>query len=691
MSEERPDTPAGGAKTATLDRDLGDFLIQLSIGVHRLAMYPSGHPSAQPAVENVTSRLEVLLSSRQQLSIGVAQDQLIIEGVATDRKNAVLGDLARRLHEHQVGALVFEKGAQIDEIEGMLQTLAEDAERTGHPLGLLPANEIPDWDHVHLYGIGYEQLRLKGESPEDSTLVDRPTELWLGLARAAMAADDAFESGKGPSAGDVADSIRKTRKNEAYDQVIVGYLLQLSEELKSGGGESATIRAQVSELVKKLDEGTLERLVSMGGNSNQRKQFVLNASESLTAESVMKVLQAAASTDGQNISNSMTRLLTKLAMHAEEGGREVRHQADDALRENIEELLSDWELKDPNPDEYTLVLDQMAQASPIMLEEALEADEVGVSGAVRLLQMSLEIEAYGPTIQKAVSDTIDQGEVGLLLELLEESPEDSVVAERVRRHITSPGQVKRMLAGDQVDQKALSTIVDRMEEAAIEPLLDVLIDSDSRAVRRAVFDVLAGKGSIVGEPVMARLEDSRWFVLRNLISLLNHLDELPPDFDPGKYVDHDDERVRREAFPLAVARPELRQRTLANALADADERMVRMALAELEGELPEELVPTVVRRVVNSTHAEDVQAIGVRTLGSSGSDLAFETLLGLVTGGRSLLGRVKLAPKSRNVLEAIAALKRRWSQDPRGSAVLVQARKSGDPELERAAQGEVGA
>src|SRR5439155_14068454 len=40
--------PAPGGERAMLSRDLADFLIELSIAVHKHAMYPEGHPSLAP-------------------------------------------------------------------------------------------------------------------------------------------------------------------------------------------------------------------------------------------------------------------------------------------------------------------------------------------------------------------------------------------------------------------------------------------------------------------------------------------------------------------------------------------------------------------------------------------------------------------------------------------------------------------
>src|SRR5437879_4063206 len=102
--------PGPASERATLSRDLADFLIELSIALHKHAMYPEGHPSLAPAAAGVTRRAERLLQDRSTLSLGVARQQLVIEGVATDPKHPVLAELAGRLHRHHLGAMTFRRG-----------------------------------------------------------------------------------------------------------------------------------------------------------------------------------------------------------------------------------------------------------------------------------------------------------------------------------------------------------------------------------------------------------------------------------------------------------------------------------------------------------------------------------------------------------------------------------------------------
>jgi len=69
-------------------------------------MYPEGHPRWRPPRSRHTPR-RASLRRAATLALGVARQQLVIEGVATDAKNPLLAELAGRLHRHHLGAVTF--------------------------------------------------------------------------------------------------------------------------------------------------------------------------------------------------------------------------------------------------------------------------------------------------------------------------------------------------------------------------------------------------------------------------------------------------------------------------------------------------------------------------------------------------------------------------------------------------------
>lgn len=698
---EPPPRPREGGRTpsgkdrAALSRDLSEFLIELSIGVHRFAMYPPEHPSLAPAAENVIVRLAPLLESRRLLSIGVARDQLVIDGVATDPGHPVLSELARRLHAHQLGAVAFHRGAHIEEVEELLGRLAADPEREAEPLGLLPEKERPSWEGVRIFPVGYDQLDMGEE--EDALEPSPSVELWVGLARAILASDDLSDPEEVPASDLLARRISEREKETAYDQVIVGYMLQLARELRSTRDEEADeVRARMSELIRSLDRPTLRRLVGMGGAApSLGRQLLLDANQSLSVDAVMRILQAAAETSEQTISHSMTRLLSKMAAHSREGARKVRAEADSALRENVEQLMADWELQDPNPGTYTLVLDDIARSTPLLQPrgEAPVPDEAEApgSGALRVLQTAVEVEAVGPTVEKAVQALVEEGQLALVFETLNEAGPQNQAAAQLRDELASSGRLSELLAQEDVDERVLAAMVDQIGAEAVDLMLEALAESESRAIRRKVLDRLArlepGRFPVVEKTLEALSRETRWYVLRNLLGLLEEIGSLPESFSALPYLSHGDARVRRKAFLLVLDRPEERDEALHRAVSDPDERLVRMALTTAKGALPPRAVRVVVQRLLGDDEMPELRPLAVRALAESDAPAARDGLLE-VSCTRSFLGRKKLVEKSQELLLALAGLARRWSHDEEVRRILDLALREEDPEVRAAAVGE---
>src|SRR5438477_5246830 len=140
----------GARSVAMLSRELADFLVEFSIVLHKRAMYPLGHPHLQESASRFVDRMEALLQLRETLAVGVARHQLILGGVATDPRNALLSDLARRLHRHRIATVRFERGIGLAELDELLGELSADPQQGEGPLGLRPAASA-DWTHLQIH------------------------------------------------------------------------------------------------------------------------------------------------------------------------------------------------------------------------------------------------------------------------------------------------------------------------------------------------------------------------------------------------------------------------------------------------------------------------------------------------------------------------------------------------------------
>jgi hypothetical protein len=676
---------AGATAAATLSRELSDFLIELSIGLHKNAIYPPGHPLLEGATTGITQRLGALLQMRPTLTLGVARQQLIIEGVATDESNPVLRDLAQRLHKHHLGAVKFTAGVRPEEVADALATMAVDVGRRAKPLGLEGPEILQKWDHVRLFPLTFEQLQLLDEDPGASQGDElrgdrsRAAQLWIGLARAAIAANaDEDDPDKTESADPVlvAKAIDEHKRDAAYDQVVVGYLLQIAEELKKKGGkDAAALQKRISRLVATLQPETLSRLLEMGGDTKQRKKFVLDAAQGMAVDAIVELVQAAASSSSQNVSHSLVRMLSKLAVHADEGAPLGRAAADTALRDSVQSLITNWTLDDPNPDGYRLALEKMSKSAPVFRT----GDDAFPCEAERLLAMGIEIETLGDPVWRALAAMTAAEDLSPLLSLLDAAP-DGWMKEALWRYTASPDVLYRQLDRRVPDLAVIDRLVDRMGLAAAPALLDALENVDDRTAS-AYVEMLVRLGPDVSPLVAARTDGARAGQLRLLLSVLTRVGSPPEGFDLAAFTSYPDAAVRREAFRSLMRDATTREDAIATALSDPDERIVRLALGAAMTNCPPRAASALLQRADDPALTPDVRALGIRAAASCKTPATLAFLLARVAGRRRFLRRNALAAPTPEVLAALAGLATHWADDPAAAEVLRAARQSSDKDI----------
>ena len=670
------------SERATLSRDLNEFLIELSIALHRQSMYPTGHPALIPAVESVIRRAEQLLEDRPQIAFGVARRQLVIDGVTTDPDQPVLRRLADTLHRHHIGAVSIMPGMDPQELGEALRALAAEPDREG-PVGL--KTDLANWPHIKLQpltfdGLGIVDERVAGGGDTEAGQPSAAPDLWLSLARAALSSDGS-ERRAAPSESEIARAIDE---NDTRDQAIIGHLLQIAQELRTTSGHGAEeLKRRTARLLGSLNPATLRRLLAMSGDRNQRGKFLRDATHGLPVDAVLAIVTASADASGQTISHGLVRMLSKLATHAESGTELSRPRADTELREQVGRLLEDWRLEDPNPEAYGRVLEHLAvssQSEPSHSKSAVAAEPE----PLRLVQMALEAGAFGPLADKAIDEAINAGQLSGLLELIVSPPEGGQAgADILLTRLTRPENLKGLFASDNVDLSSLDHLLPRLSVEAFEPLFEALCSSPSRTVRRRLLDSLSRTQVDIVPLVVARLNDDRWFVQRNMLTLLARRRTLPATFSVVPWTQHPDTRVRSEAIRLQLTLPHERDVGVDAALNDPDPRIVHLGLTAIH-ECPPHLVERVIDLALASDLGEDSRLLAVNALAHEQRDDVLAALLQLSVGGRSWFGRTRLQPKTPVLVAVIRALAATWSDDSRASGVLAAAARSTDRELQQA-------
>jgi hypothetical protein len=165
------------------------------------------------------------------------------------------------------------------------------------------------------------------------------------------------------------------------------------------------------------------------------------------------------------------------------------------------------------------------------------------------------------------------------------------------------------------------------------------------------------------------------------LAVIGRLDRWPDGFDARDYMKHPDAGVRREAAKLLIKHPVYREQTITSALADADERNVRLALGAAMQGCTAAQAAVLMHRAGDETLSADLRALGIRALAGHRSMETLNWLLNRVAGSKRLMFRRRLAPKSPEMLAALAGLAAHWSSEPAAKEVLSQASTHSDPEI----------
>lgn len=699
-SPQRP-PPSPESAAPKVPRDTVLFLVQLSAVLNKSRAYPPGHPMLTASLDVLATQLFGLLKGRPSYLIGVSRHALVVDGAETDPGHAVLRDLADRIHRHQLATIELRPGVGEDELGDLLMALAQETWRQGKPLGLQPAEVLAElWPHIGVEPIPLHQLELgDGDTPGGAT-ARRADELWQGLVHAAMLFtlnEDGGGEGAGQAGGtgapargasvaapvsarEAARAIRARKGDASYSRAIVDWMSQLGDHLGDAGQESPA-HQRVADLFAALDQETLQQLLTLGATIEKRRDIVFRGARALPVKAVLDLLQATAKTSDRNISHSLLKILAKLASHLESGRGPIVPGAEEVLRDSVRQLVGNWD-NDAAAAPHRQLLDLLARPVGATGVHTGKASP----GALRLAQLGLEIRADTPAISVAFRNLAAAGELALLMGLRAEAKARGLDTARLEEALHDPDYVRGWLVDDSTDADALAVLLDGLGDEAAVPLLEALESSESATRRRFLLQRLERFGARLGPLLVARLPDKPWYVQRNLLSLLATLPERPAGFDPASYAEHDNPRVRREAYKLLIADPARRGKAVTAAASDTDEGIVLLALSAASETCPPELVPRLVALLDGPYRAPEVRATAIRLLGARPSTTARVWLMGQVvmTTGWLWFKRETLRAKSPDMLIALSVLARAYAGQAGVAPVLRMAAAHPDPDIRHA-------
>jgi hypothetical protein len=688
------------ARDASSDAALQQLLMRLTGTLNRRRAYASTHPMVLSSEEQLLGSIANILDSRPVLSLGVARTDLLVDGARYESKSSYARELATRLHRRGVGAMTFKVGVTLDELRTVMRWLATEPVASD-------ANDddaAPMLVHIGVTRVAYDQLIL-GEA--DRAAEASGTKLWHALAQ--LAADlvpgyshapalvagtrsgDASKAADTPDPDAIVASLHRAVGNPEVARRTAVALMDLASQ---GVAASPELRARIGEqlfsAMSRLGDSSFSPIIKGLGERATRQQFVSQVVDVLPIAAVANWLKIAAMAEEQQLSHHMLRLMSKLSTYAEE-----KHDdsAETVFRGAAQELVRGWELEDPNPEEHVALLDRIAMHERIQRGEAdAPARSMGAIESSRLVQMALEIDVAGDDARAAAEALVLNGDGAELMQWTLAAGETSA-AVQLRRIATSAIAVKQLLLREPVDRLEARALLDRLDVDSCGTLLDVLEGAEARGTRMIVRQRLAEFGANITPQLLARLDGSPWYLVRNILTLLQEVSQSVSAAAAGtgpiaKLLDHAQVQVRIEALRLLVLDAGARDGAIRHALRDDQERVVLLALQSMteahdaapSGTMSDVLASELMALVDSGKHSSTVRARVIRALGLTRNDKVRDWMLGLVTRKTRILRRSTLTQPTVLSVAALRVLERVYGTDPSVEPVISLTRREGqDP------------
>jgi alkylhydroperoxidase/carboxymuconolactone decarboxylase family protein YurZ len=250
--------------------------------------------------------------------------------------------------------------------------------------------------------------------------------------------------------------------------------------------------------------------------------------------------------------------------------------------------------------------------------------------------MGIEIGRPTRSVLDSFEEMVGEGAIGELLDLLEVAPSDNPAVVELRQRIEEPHIFGLLFEAESPDFELIDRMIALLGLGAVDPMLDAITNSDSRAVRSQLFRRLVGFGAEIAPMVATRLDDGRWYVRRNMLSLLDELGGMPPGSSAAVYLEDEVEAVRLMGIKLLLREADQRDRAVVAALDSNDSRTVILGLVSARDDCPDSQVPRIVELALDTRRPREIRVYATRALAGVRREEAIEALLQLARQKRGL-------------------------------------------------------
>jgi HEAT repeat protein len=614
------------------------FVIRLSSTMKSQRLYPSGSDIPRRSAQEALEALQDALAQEPYLELEVSRDGLVFQSASVFPRSQSFTTFAREFYKRNLAAVRFHSGVTPDEILRFLTLVIAPPEQIAAQGGM--ESSLSELGVVNITlseaATRIVETALPGSLPipqfdgEDEEEDERSIEEVLEEAGAdqsrnrrllmralrdkrAVAAylQAARERGAEEGIKDLAKRIgalaRSTRHELPDEQaavlgVIAEAILELSpqergELYQDHLIEQAKRDAALAELINKI--GVDELVNSILSQIDDTPEALTGLSRAVRNLTLMNVHAG-----GDDVLNLVVS--TMKAKGATESFISGMTHAVNPLRiTGIEQFKTDrsesvgtvLQLVDMTPDgSDVFVFDEAIE--PLRTEAqrgTTDGDVIEALVAVATLETRTEqFSAIMTMLEDSVGFLVEAHEADVaadVAEALAAAMEDPAVSEtrrarmaKVVQEIARPESLLKVTGAlrhyrsDSPEYIACKRLLAVLGESIIDPLLEVLAEESDMSARKALIELISASAKHYVPELGARLGDRRWYLVRNVVSILASTHSPEALTYLQRTLRHADARVRRETIRgLAAIRVAMADSMLTAALEDGDGQNVQLA------------------------------------------------------------------------------------------------------------------
>lgn len=602
-----PDQPQRAGREIPLDtRLLSEAVIELNISRKNVGIYPPGHIQITKSIDRAFEMLQKLFEIRDEMTLGVAKDTLLVGQDYLDQKNLVYRDFALSMNQQEIAAVTFIRGLDKDELvrfHRILTTKPDEIRSAGGISKIMAEAGIP---HIRIQAIDYRSFHVTEEqeivhSQGKGADEKKSAGLWQDFVMHLSAGTLAGSEEQGVSVKDAeqinpAELARLLNERkldsdaalQSYDRIISDYMRGRAENKQLTQEQSATL-ANMNRLLQDLHPELRKQFLSVAFRRISTHTTIVDTDDLLGGyqdDMVINMLQQA-SAEGKEISPTLAGLLGKLTKaQAQSATTAHSHQsvadASDGvletppmLPEHMEKLFHREMYENYVGEDYEAMLKRLTEGSggaqeEFSLEEftkTLEDDHLDFQigrAILAFMTENIDEDDYKELAQKLMDimpGFLKTGNFFLLWDIYEtlrrhmmEKPVKGIreSAEEARKAFTDPEFKAKALEAFEIWMKdkgqEAAGFIQALGSETVPGLMDIFSRDESAGGKRIVLNLLC----IFGEPAVReahkRLRDPRAYYVRNLLMFLRRAGNQTSISQIKPLLQHQNQAVRMEAL-----------------------------------------------------------------------------------------------------------------------------------------------